>query len=572
MRSRHALTVAAVTTAIGCWATQASAYVYWGNSSSTTLGRAALDSSGVDQAFVSGATAPAGVAVDGQHVYWANFSAGTIGRANLDGTGVNQNFITGATFPFSVTVDAQHIYWTNEIVAGTIGRANLDGSGATQSFISGASFPEGVAVDGQYIYWSNWGAGAGSRLGRANLDGSNPTQGFITGADAPVGVAVDSRHIYWTNNGDGTIGRTNLDGSGTNQSFISGAQNVQEVTVDGQHIYWANSSAIGRASIDGSSPDQSFITGASGTVGVAVDEGPRGIATPSAGSVSFGTQPLGTLSAAQGLDITNTGHGNLQIDAARLTGGDVSDFVLSSDSCSGALLQIGGACTIHVRFDPSQTAARSVMLTVSSNDASGPLQIPVAGVGGQLPQGAAGPQGRPGKAAVVELVSCRIVTRTFLKKLHGKHKHKRVKVKRRLCTTRVLTGRVSFTTAAVERAAISSRAVITYARGLALHTATHPKLLLTEHGWPEAPRGERHARSPRSRCAKRSGPSHIGTLSGHRAVGLGWCFVRLSGRLTARHARSLQAVRSWHELERFGRALTQSVSQIATISSRAARR
>ena len=46
------------------------------------------------------------MAVDAAHVYRANETAfsragaqiSTIGRANLDGTGVNQNFITGATF------------------------------------------------------------------------------------------------------------------------------------------------------------------------------------------------------------------------------------------------------------------------------------------------------------------------------------------------------------------------------------------------------------------------------------------------------------------------------------------
>ena len=53
------------------------------------------------------------MAVDAAHVYWANETAfsrtgaqiSTIGRANLDGTGVNQNFITGATFATGVAVD-----------------------------------------------------------------------------------------------------------------------------------------------------------------------------------------------------------------------------------------------------------------------------------------------------------------------------------------------------------------------------------------------------------------------------------------------------------------------------------
>jgi virginiamycin B lyase len=83
-----------------------------------------------------------------RHVYWTNLDADTIGRANLDGTGVNQSFITGASDPAGVAVDATHVYWSNAGTdTGTIGRANLDGTGANQSFITGASGPAGVAVD-----------------------------------------------------------------------------------------------------------------------------------------------------------------------------------------------------------------------------------------------------------------------------------------------------------------------------------------------------------------------------------------------------------------------------------------
>jgi hypothetical protein len=38
-------------------------------------------------------------------VVWANFGSGTIGRANLDGTGADESFITGASGPFGVAVD-----------------------------------------------------------------------------------------------------------------------------------------------------------------------------------------------------------------------------------------------------------------------------------------------------------------------------------------------------------------------------------------------------------------------------------------------------------------------------------
>ena len=254
-------------------AAQADAFVYWVNFIDGTIGRANLDGSSANQSFITGASFPLGVAVDGQHIYWANNRNGTIGRANLDGTGVNQSFITGANGPLGVAVDGQHVYWAN-FNGTTIGRANLDGTGVNQSFITGANQPSGVAVDGQHVYWTN-----AATIGRANLDGSGANQSFITGANAPSGVAVDGQHVYWTNfgappNSSGTtIGRANLDGSGVNQSFITGANAPEGVAVDGQHVYWANSggTTIGRANLDGSGVNQSFITGVTEPTGVAVD-------------------------------------------------------------------------------------------------------------------------------------------------------------------------------------------------------------------------------------------------------------------------------------------------------------
>ena len=132
----------------------------------------------------------------GAFVYWANFGpAGTtgttIGRANLDGTGVNQSFVGGATDPCGVAVDAAHLYWANRTPSATrgtaIGRANLDGTGVNHSFIP-ANGPCGVAVDGAHIYWANIDQ---RTIGRANVDGTGVNQSFISGGSAPCGVAVD---------------------------------------------------------------------------------------------------------------------------------------------------------------------------------------------------------------------------------------------------------------------------------------------------------------------------------------------------------------------------------------------
>jgi hypothetical protein len=253
----------------GCLAAQADALVYWADASGTTIGRANLDGTSVNQTFIIGADGPAGVAVDGKHIYWTNSNTGTIGRAKLDGTGVNQTFITGASGPFAVAVDGQHIYWIN-FGSGTIGRANLDGTGVNQTFITGANGPFGVAVDGQHIYWANANA---DTIGRANLDGTGVNQSFITIFGRPAGVAVDSQHVYWSNIQFGWIGRANLAGTVGTDDFITGAAEPTGVAVDGQHIYWSNfgSGTIGQANLDGTGVNYTFITGANGPFAVAVD-------------------------------------------------------------------------------------------------------------------------------------------------------------------------------------------------------------------------------------------------------------------------------------------------------------
>lgn len=272
------------------------AHVYWANYGGTTIGRANLDGTGVNQSFITGADSPSSVAVDGAHIYWGNYQSNTIGRSNLDGTGVNQSFII-ANSPTSVVVDGAHIYWTNSGTA--IGRANLDGTGVNAGFITGASNVRGMAVDGAHIYWANYGSNA---IGRANLDGTAKDQGFMTGLNGPYGVAVDGAHLYWPSFGGNTIGRANLDGTGANEGFINSGP-LQAIAVDGAHIYWTNyvANAIARANLDSTGANPSFISGANDPYGVLVTPlettitaSPSGtVASASASFSFFGSEPGG---------------------------------------------------------------------------------------------------------------------------------------------------------------------------------------------------------------------------------------------------------------------------------------
>jgi hypothetical protein len=290
------IALALVTLAVTALAPAASAdaFVYWANMNEGTIGRANLDGNpqSVDQSFITGASAPYGVADDGAHLYWTNTTAGTIGRANIAATGVvgtpNNSFIGGAIVPGGVAADAAHVYWTN-IGGNSIGRANLDSSGAVLNVnqplgsLSNIIAPLGMAVDSNFLYWTFLGV-----IGRSDHDGQNVQRPFIQppASDDVEGVAVSDvagggATVYWTNRDAGTIGRADVSANGTvgtpDNNFITGASSPVGVAVDANHIYWANSgnNTIGRADIeangDVSNINQGFITGANNPAGVAVD-------------------------------------------------------------------------------------------------------------------------------------------------------------------------------------------------------------------------------------------------------------------------------------------------------------
>ena len=211
-----------------------SEHVYWAGGGA--IGRVDLDGSNEHPHFITDLSDyTTWVAVDADHIYWTDWVPssdpveewGTIGRANLDGSAVDRAFITGVPVPpwgvSGIAVDGAHIYW-GEIFNDHIGRANLDGSGVQTDFIH-ASSQGGVAVDADHIYWgTNHGA-----IGRANLDGTGVNESFIPLPTYPLSIAVDVDHLYWTlsecvGNCEffrGRIARADLDGTDVDNRFIS---------------------------------------------------------------------------------------------------------------------------------------------------------------------------------------------------------------------------------------------------------------------------------------------------------------------------------------------------------------
>ena len=247
-------------------------FVYWTNIGGTTIGRAKINGTGVNNSFISGLDNPHGVAVDSKFIYWSQGSAttGSIGRANLDGSGANPNFIPHTleiNQPFGVAVTPTAVFWAE--ANQYIGRANLDGSSPQPQFINlGSSSHDacGITADSSFLYWTD--TQITGAIGRGSQAGGAPNTDFIPGgvASANCGAAVDNSFIYWSS--VGTVGRAAIDGSGATDSFIpaAGGAAVGGVAVNSQYLFWVNPTSptfIGRSNINGSAPNSTFIVGPS---------------------------------------------------------------------------------------------------------------------------------------------------------------------------------------------------------------------------------------------------------------------------------------------------------------------
>lgn len=278
--------VTAVLTAVLALATapSASAYLYWTDngpglsSAGTTIARANLDASGVTAHLVSNATGPSGIVSDGTHIYWGNGTS--IGRAVVDGSGANPAFIPGAVTGsgvYGIATDGAYLYWTDG--SRYIGRANFDGSGQAAHFIDlgSNSYPLGIAVAGGTLY-----VGEFAQIVTVPAAGGSPM--VLTGlsGQAVLGVAVAGGYVYFTENllgsasPNGRIGRIPVGGLGLDESYVSGLQYPTAVATDGNELYWIDTTpgAIGRATIGAGGAtgvQPNFITDAGGPDGLALD-------------------------------------------------------------------------------------------------------------------------------------------------------------------------------------------------------------------------------------------------------------------------------------------------------------
>jgi hypothetical protein len=97
---------------------------------------------------------------------------------------------------------------------------------------------------------------------------------------------------------------------------------------------------------------------------------------PSPTALSFGSQSVGTSSAAKAVTLTNSGALSAQITEIRVTG----EFA-ETNSCP-LTLDPAETCTIDITFTPTSTGPQTGTLTIMDNAPNSPQTVPLTGPGG----------------------------------------------------------------------------------------------------------------------------------------------------------------------------------------------
>jgi hypothetical protein len=100
----------------------------------------------------------------------------------------------------------------------------------------------------------------------------------------------------------------------------------------------------------------------------------------------FGHVVVGAAPPTQTFTVTNAGAEPLLMGSVFVGGGDSSQFVKSSDGCSGLSIAAGANCTVDVQFVPSSTGPKASTLNFDSNDPdTAPAEVALTGTGDPPP-------------------------------------------------------------------------------------------------------------------------------------------------------------------------------------------
>ncbi|MGD0128659.1 MAG: choice-of-anchor D domain-containing protein [Terriglobia bacterium] len=263
----------------------------------------------------------------------------------------------------------------------------LNPTDAVTFTVSPLNVPQGVAVDSSgNVYLADTGNG---RVLEFGAGGAGQTT-VASGLSNPRGVAVDAAgNLYVAC--DTQVFEYPV-GGGSAISLGSGYTTPEALAVDPSgalYVADTGNARVVRIPAGGGTPSVLEFTGLTGPQGVTVDPFGNVFVTDLSQSVyelnrtlpvplNFGTENVGSTSAAQTVTVSNPGSGVLDFGEITTSG----DFALTNN-CGGSL-PAGESCTLNVTFTPTTGGARYGTLTISdnSNGVAGSMQtVTLTGTG-----------------------------------------------------------------------------------------------------------------------------------------------------------------------------------------------
>ena len=376
---------------------------------------------------VAAGSGPHGVAVNPvtNKIYVANQSSGNV--TVIDGATNATATVAAGTSPYAVAVNPL----TNKIYVTNLGSSNvtvIDGATNATTTVPVATTPEGVAVNPttNKIYVANHGSNSVTVIDGAT---NTTTTVALAAGSNPANVAVNpvTNQIYLTVIPDVTViteqnvttfplsvGITALPGNTTTsatQLFDFTAFNDFSSFVDnlvfqadtwqgpwpvatslgdfaysgtvtnllpGFHILYAYATDGQEATSINTGFQSSPLIGNITAYGFLATPPVAGLSTP---SISFSSQIAGTASGSQTVTVANTGTASLILGTVAISGTNASDFTITADTCSSAVIGPTLTCSVSVTFIPSAPGPASASLNFPDNAPGSPQTVSLTGTG-----------------------------------------------------------------------------------------------------------------------------------------------------------------------------------------------
>jgi hypothetical protein len=207
--------------------------------------------------------------------------------------------------------------------------------------------------------------------------------GTLSFGSSPVGTATAAQSITIKNTGTTAITLAGNTFSGPNaNSFLKSATTCSSPLAAGATC--TNSIEFDPAAPGALTATLNINTSASGTAptvtltGTGTSAGPVVTVTP--GSLSFGSSPIGSTTAAQIITIKNTGSTAITLAGNTFSGSNANSFIKSATTCSSPLAA-GSSCTNSIEFDPTSAGALNATLSVNTSAPGAAPTVALNGTG-----------------------------------------------------------------------------------------------------------------------------------------------------------------------------------------------